>query len=63
VYKKYKTREEAYATFYHQKKQNYIDEVEEKPVIAVKKKSGCQCAHVVICFQAIVIVFLIWKLM
>jgi len=63
VYKKYKTREEAYAAFYHQKKQNYIDEVEEKPVIAVKKKAGCQCAHVIICFQAMVIVFLIWKLM
>ena len=63
VYKKYKTREEAYVAFYHQKKQNYIDEVEEKPVIAVKKKASYQCANVIICFQAMVIVFLIWKLM
>ena len=39
VYKKYKTREEAYAAFYHQNKQNYIDKVEEKSVIAVKNVS------------------------
>jgi viroplasmin and RNaseH domain-containing protein len=63
VYKKYKTREEALVAFYHQNNQNHKDKVEENPVLAVKNKATCQCANVIICFQAIVIVFLIWKLM